>query len=136
MLFRSQTERVALSRPGVIWGSGPSARELLDGLIRSERIADPLVRDEAARLYIEGEILRLLAFRSLSDRMQARPSGPEGAVRKIVAAPHGQRVLDSTGRLTPSGSFELASTKLATTDDVDETVIRDWIRQAAALERT
>lgn len=48
----------------------------------------------------------------------------------------GQRVLDPTGRLTPSGSFELASTKLATTDDVDETVIRDWIRQAAALERT
>ena len=30
--------------------------------------------------------------------MQARPSGPEGAVRKIVAAPHGQRVLDLAKR--------------------------------------
>ncbi|MCK9512999.1 MAG: acyl-CoA dehydrogenase family protein [Pigmentiphaga sp.] len=93
-----QTERVALSRPGVIWGSGPSARELLEGLMASGRLADPALRDEAARLYIEGEILRLLAFRSLSDRMNARTAGPEGAVRKMVAAPHGQRVLDLAKR--------------------------------------
>ncbi|MCC7286570.1 MAG: acyl-CoA dehydrogenase family protein [Burkholderiaceae bacterium] len=93
-----QTERVALSRPGAIWGSGPSARELLDGLIASGRIADPLLRDEAARLWVEGEILRLLAFRSLSDRMNAKTSGPEGAVRKMIAAPHGQRVLDIAKR--------------------------------------
>lgn len=92
------TERVALSRPGAIWGSGPSARELMDGLIASGRIGDPLIRDEAARLWIEGEILRLLAFRSLSDRMNAKQSGPEGAVRKMVAAPHGQRVLDLAKR--------------------------------------
>ncbi|MGE0801421.1 MAG: acyl-CoA dehydrogenase family protein [Lautropia sp.] len=93
-----QTERVALSRPGVIWGSGPSARELVEGLVRSGRFDDPLVRDEAVRLWIEGEILRLLAFRSLSDRMNVREPGPEGAVRKMVAAPHGQRVLDLAKR--------------------------------------
>lgn len=93
-----QTERVALSRPGAIWGSGPSARDLMDGLIRSGRIADPLLRDEAAQIYIEGEILRLLAFRSLSDRMNAKGSGPEGAVRKMIAAPHGQRLLDLAKR--------------------------------------
>jgi len=97
-MLQLQTERVALSRPGAIWGSGPSARELMEGLIASGRIRDPLVRDEAARLYVEGEILRLLALRSLSDRMNARNSGPEGAVRKMVAAPHGQRVLDLAKR--------------------------------------
>lgn len=93
-----QTERVALSRPGAIWGSGPSARELVDGLVAAGRFKDPLVRDEAVKLWMEGEILRLLAFRSLSDRMNARDSGPEGAVRKMVAAPHGQRVLDLAKR--------------------------------------
>lgn len=93
-----QTERVALSRPGAIWGSGPSARDLMDGLIATGRIADPLVRDEAARLYVEGEILRLLAYRSLSDRLNARSSGPEGAVRKMLAAPHGQKLLDLAKR--------------------------------------
>jgi len=97
-MLQLQTERVALSRPGVIWGSGPSARELIEGLVRSGRFADPLLRDEAVKLWIEGEILRLLAFRSLSDRMNARESGPEGAVRKMVAAPHGQRVLDLAKR--------------------------------------
>ncbi len=93
-----QTERVALSRPGAIWGSGPSARELVDGLVAAGRFKNTLVRDEAVKLWIEGEILRLLALRSLSDRMNARESGPEGAVRKMVAAPHGQRVLDLAKR--------------------------------------
>ena len=46
----------------------------------------------------------------------------------------GQRIVDPTGLLTASGSFELASVKLATTDQVDETVIRDWLRQARAVE--
>lgn len=93
-----QTERVALSKPGAIWGSGPSARDLMFGLIKSGRAADPLLRDEAVKAYIEGEILRLLAFRSLSDRMNARPSGHEGAIRKMLAAPHGQKVLDLAKR--------------------------------------
>ncbi|MDX3898965.1 MAG: acyl-CoA dehydrogenase family protein [Sphingobium sp.] len=97
-MLQLQTERVALSKPGSIWGSGPTARDLIHGLIASGRSEDPLLRDEAVKLYIEGEILRLLAFRSLSDRMNARPAGPEGAIRKMVAAPHGQRVLDLAKR--------------------------------------
>ncbi len=94
-----QTERAALSKPGAVWGQGPSARDLLKGLIQSGRIDDPGVRDEAAKLYIEGEILRLLAYRALTDRMNATPSGPEAAVRKMVAAPHGQQLLDLAKRV-------------------------------------
>jgi alkylation response protein AidB-like acyl-CoA dehydrogenase len=82
-----QTERVALSKPGAIWGAGPSARELVTGLDKIGALDDLLVRDEAASIYIEGEILRLLAYRSLSDRMNAKAPGPEGAVRKMLAAP-------------------------------------------------
>jgi alkylation response protein AidB-like acyl-CoA dehydrogenase len=97
-MLQLQTERVALSRPGAIWGSGPSARELVDGLIAAGRFRDPHIRDEAVKTWIEGEILRLLSLRSLSDRMNARESGPEGAVRKMIAAPHGQRLLDLAKR--------------------------------------
>ncbi len=93
-----QTERVALSKPGAIWGAGPSARELVDGLIAKGAMRDPLIRDEAAKLYIEGEILRLLAYRAFSDRMNAKDSGPESAARKVIAAPHGQRVVDLAKR--------------------------------------
>jgi len=88
------TERVAISRPGAIWGSGPTARELLTGLHEVGALEDPVIREQAAQLYAEGEVLRLLAYRSLSDRINARPAGPEGAVRKIVAGPHGQRLLE------------------------------------------
>jgi len=90
---------VALSAPGAIWGAGPSARELIAGLDAVGALDDALVRDEAARIYIEGEILRLLAWRSLSDRMNAKTPGPEGAIRKMLAAPHGQRVVDLAKRV-------------------------------------
>lgn len=102
-----QTERVALSKPGAIWGAGPSARDLVAGLDKTGALADPLVRDEAAAIYIEGEILRLLAYRSLSDRMNAKAPGPEGAVRKMLAAPHGQRIVDLAKRAQgPEGLME------------------------------
>lgn len=89
-----QTERVALSKPGAIWGAGPSARDLVNALAAGEHLSDPVLRDKAAEIFIEGELLRLLAFRSFSDRMNARPSGHEGAVRKMLAAPHGQRIVE------------------------------------------
>ncbi len=102
-----QTERVALSKPGAIWGAGPSARELVTGLAKIGALDDPLVRDEAASLYIEGEILRLLAYRSLSDRMNARTPGPEGAIRKMMAAPHGQKIVELAKRVQgPTGLIE------------------------------
>ena len=93
-----QTERVALSKPGAIWGGGPSARDLVQGLIAKGATKDPFLRDEAAKLYIEGEILRLLAYRTLTDRMNAKHAGPEAAARKVISAPHGQRVVDLAKR--------------------------------------
>jgi len=89
-----QTERVALSKPGAIWGHGPSARELVEGLAEIGALSDGALREEAAQLYVEGELLRLLAYRALSDRMNARAPGPEAAIHKMLAAPHGQRVVD------------------------------------------
>ena len=88
-----QTERVALAKPGAIWGSGPSARELVAGLHAAGALTDPVVRQQAAELYIEGEILRLLKYRNLSDRLHGRPLGPESAVQKALSSPHGQRVM-------------------------------------------
>jgi 3-oxochol-4-en-24-oyl-CoA dehydrogenase len=88
-----QTERVALAKPGAIWGSGPTARDLIAGLAQAGALTDPAVRQQAADIYIEGEILRLLKYRNLSDRLQGRPPGPESAVQKALSAPHGQRVM-------------------------------------------
>jgi alkylation response protein AidB-like acyl-CoA dehydrogenase len=132
-----QTERVALSKPGAIWGAGPSARELIAGLDAIGALDDPLVRDEAARLYIEGEILRLLAYRSLSDRMNAKAPGPEGAIRKMLAAPHGQRVVDLAkrvqgprGLLTGEGAFPVKDGRRGVYDDWDYAF---WFSPAVTL---
>ncbi|MGD9944556.1 MAG: acyl-CoA dehydrogenase family protein [Burkholderiaceae bacterium] len=94
-----QTERVALSRPGAIWGNGPSARELLTGLFEVGALEHGAIRDHAADLYIEGEALRLLANKALADRVNARAAGPEGALRKMLAAPHGQKVMTLAKRI-------------------------------------
>jgi alkylation response protein AidB-like acyl-CoA dehydrogenase len=86
-------ERVSLSSAGSLWGSGPSAEDLL-GLIRDGGgLDDPVLRDQAARLYIEAEVLRLNRLRSLSARLHGRTPGPEASIQKIMADEHGQHVM-------------------------------------------
>ncbi|MGE0830018.1 MAG: acyl-CoA dehydrogenase family protein, partial [Hyphomonadaceae bacterium] len=79
-------------------GAGPTARELMWGLIESGKIKDPIIREEAAKLYIEGEMCRLLSLRGLSLRMSGKPAGLEGNLGKMIAAPHGQRICDLAKR--------------------------------------
>jgi 3-oxochol-4-en-24-oyl-CoA dehydrogenase len=93
-----QTERQYMTMPGAVWGGGPTARELVDGLIQTGRIKDPVLRDEAAQLYVEGELLRLLTYRDLSNKINGKPAGIEGNVGKMLAAPHGQRLSDLAKR--------------------------------------
>jgi alkylation response protein AidB-like acyl-CoA dehydrogenase len=93
-----QSERQSMTKPGAVWGAGPTARELVDGLIKTGRIKNPLIRDEAARLYIEGELLRLLSMRSLSNKINGKPSGLEGNIGKMIASPHGQKMTDLAKR--------------------------------------
>lgn len=87
-----QTERMSMAKPGTVWGQGPTARELISGLIETGKINDPLVRDEAAGLYAEGELLRLLSARDLSNRINGTPPGLEANLGKMIASPHGQRL--------------------------------------------
>ena len=93
-----QTERVGMTKPGVVWGMGPTARDLMNGLIETGRIRDPLLRDEAAKLYIEGEILRLLTYRNMTNRINGTPAGFEGSAGKMLSSPHGQRMADLAKR--------------------------------------
>lgn len=93
-------ERVSLSTGGVLWGSGPSAQDLVD-LIRDGSpdanggaAADPLMRQRIARVWIEGEVLRLIRLRTLSAQLAGRPPGPEASVQKLLADEHGQRVME------------------------------------------
>jgi len=86
-------ERVSLSGEGALWGRGPTAQTLID-LVRSRGgTSDPLERQALARLYSEGEVLRLIRLRTVSAALRGRPPGPEASVRKALADDHGQHVM-------------------------------------------
>jgi len=86
-------ERVSLSGSGALWGMGPTAADLVELVRGSPRAADPLVRQRLARLWIDGEILRLLRLRTVSAAVAGMEPGPEASVRKALADEHGQHVM-------------------------------------------
>jgi len=86
-------ERVSLSSAGSLWGVGPSAENLLDLVRAGGGIDDPVLRDRAAALHIESELLRLNRMRSLTATLQGRTPGPEASIQKIMADEHGQHVM-------------------------------------------
>jgi alkylation response protein AidB-like acyl-CoA dehydrogenase len=103
-------ERVSLSSAGSLWGAGPSAEQLLELIRRDGGLKDPMLRDEAARLHIEAELLRLNRLRSLSATLQGKTPGPEASIQKIMADEHGQHVMSlakavvgASGMLAESG---------------------------------
>lgn len=86
-------ERVSLSGEGALWGQGPTARDLLDLVGRHGPVRDALMRERLARLWSEGEILRLIRLRTVGAQLSGRPPGPESSVRKALADAHGQRIM-------------------------------------------
>jgi alkylation response protein AidB-like acyl-CoA dehydrogenase len=86
-------ERVSLSGQGALWGMGPHAGDLLDEVRATGSLQDATMRQRAAQLHIEAEILRLIRLRSVSAAIKGRPPGPETSVRKALADEHGQHVM-------------------------------------------
>ena len=93
-------ERVSLSGEGALWGSGPSASDLIDLIREAGGISEPTLRDRTAQLHIEGEVLRLIRLRTLTAQLQGRQPGPEASVRKALADEHGQNVMQLAKDLT------------------------------------
>ena len=87
-------ERVSLSGEGALWGSGPTVHDLLAHAKSLGAAGDPLARQRLARLYIEGEVLRLIRLRTVTAALKGRQPGPEASIRKALADDHGQRLMD------------------------------------------
>jgi len=86
-------ERVQLSSAGSMWGSGPSTAELFELLRGTDALTDPVVRQEAASVWAESEVLRLTRLRTLSAQLAGGTPGPEASIQKLLADHHGQRVM-------------------------------------------
>jgi alkylation response protein AidB-like acyl-CoA dehydrogenase len=87
-------ERVSLSGEGALWGQGPTIGDLLDIVRRGGGVGDPILRQRLARVWIEGEVLRLIRLRTISAALAGKTPGPEASVRKALADDHGQRVME------------------------------------------
>ncbi len=87
-------ERVSLSGEGALWGQGPTAGDLVDIVRERGGVRDAALRQALARVWIEGEILRLIRLRTVSAAVAGRAPGPEASVRKALADDHGQHVME------------------------------------------
>jgi len=85
-------ERVSLSSGGILWGAGPSWRDLLRLVTDAGGTTDPVLRQQIARLHAEATVLDLNRMRTLTARLQGRTPGPEASIQKLMADEHGQRV--------------------------------------------
>jgi alkylation response protein AidB-like acyl-CoA dehydrogenase len=63
------------------------------------------MRQRLARLWSEGEILRLLRLRTVSAALAGLQPGPEASVRKALADAHGQHVMGLACDLAGAGGM-------------------------------
>lgn len=98
-------ERVSLSSGGALWGNGPDAHDLI-ALVRAKGgVADTVMRQRLAGLYVESEILRLIRLRTISAQIKGQPPGPEASIRKVLADEHGQHIMGLAKDLAGSGGM-------------------------------
>lgn len=111
-------ERVMLSSAGSLWGSGPSAADLISIVLANGGEADPVLRQRLAQLHCESEVLRLNRLRSLSARLKGRTPGPEASIQKVMADEHGQKVMELAQDLVgASGMLEGSGPRGAVPED-------------------
>ncbi|MGC8462586.1 MAG: acyl-CoA dehydrogenase family protein [Acidimicrobiales bacterium] len=101
-------ERVSLSGSGALWGMGPTATDLVDRIRRRGGCDDPVARQRLARVWVEGELLRLLRLRTVSAAVAGLSPGPEASVRKALADEHGQHVMELAADLDGPASLVAA----------------------------
>jgi 3-oxochol-4-en-24-oyl-CoA dehydrogenase len=109
-------ERVSLSEGGVLWGRGPTARDLIDLVRRAGGVSDPVLRQRLAEVYTEGELLSQIRLRMLIARLQGRTPGPEASVRKAIGDRHGQKVMELARDLAGAQGLLAGATPLGADD--------------------
>jgi alkylation response protein AidB-like acyl-CoA dehydrogenase len=103
-------ERVSLSGAGALWGQGPTAQDLVNVVRDAGGERNPLLRQRLARVWGDGEILRLIRLRMISAALSGIEPGAEASVRKALADQHGQDVMALAKDLAGSAGMLAVST--------------------------
>jgi alkylation response protein AidB-like acyl-CoA dehydrogenase len=89
---RSKVRRLIEEAKRTPMGDGRSAAE------------DPVIRQHVARVYMEGELLKLISERALSGELHGRAMGPEGSIAKLLWSEAEQHITEVAAEvLGPDG---------------------------------
>ncbi len=68
------------------------------------RAEDPVIRQDIARVYLEGELLKLISERALSAELHGRAMGPEGSIAELLWSEAEQHITEVASEvLGPDG---------------------------------
>ncbi len=110
-------ERVSLSEGGVIWGKGPTFEECMAEMKRRGAGDDPITRQRAANVYIEGFINELLTQKIIDAIMRGDDPSPFASIRKAKVDINNQNILELlVDLLGPDGMLGLQSEESEETD--------------------
>jgi len=71
--------------------------DLLETAKRTGAARDPVVRQKLARVYLEGELLKLVSQRAISGALHGREMGPESSIAKLVWSEAEQHLGEAAG---------------------------------------
>ncbi len=67
-----------------------------DGRMASD---DPVLRNRLARIYLEGELLKLISDRAVSAELNEKPMGPEGSIAKLLWSEAEQHITETASEV-------------------------------------
>ena len=110
-------ERVSLSEGGVLWGKGPTFGECIEEMKRRGAGDDPITRDRATKVYIEGFINELLTQKIIDAIVNGDDPSPYASIRKAKVDVNNQDMLELLVDLSgPEGMLGLQSEESEHTD--------------------
>jgi alkylation response protein AidB-like acyl-CoA dehydrogenase len=80
-------------------GLRANIRKLLDLAKQTGAAEKPAIRQRLARVYLEGELLKLVSDRALSGALHGREMGPESSIAKLVWSESAQHVGEVAGEV-------------------------------------
>ena len=101
-------------------------------LARARPIDDPARRDQLARLWIEGEILRLTNIRARELRQKGDP-GPEGAILKLAVGEFQQRLYTFIVDLLGPQGMLISDYEMRRPNRIGETTFTDAAAEADSV---
>jgi len=87
-------------------GTRAKISRLIETAKEQHVVDDPVLRQKLARVYMEGELLKLISDRAISAELHNRAMGPEGSIAKLLWSETEQHVTDVAAAILGPDALE------------------------------